>query len=73
VTLPTRTGPVYAANAGDPIPRLRSGVVTRSRPKAGRMSRPTVLTVDDDPQVSAAITRDLLSRYGSDYRVVRTT
>ena len=37
------------------------------------MSRPTVLTVDDDPQVSAAITRDLVSRYGSDHRVVRTT
>ncbi|HET6651548.1 MAG TPA: FAD-dependent oxidoreductase [Nocardioides sp.] len=37
------------------------------------MSRPTILTVDDDPQVSAAITRDLLARYGTDYRVVRTT
>ena len=36
------------------------------------MSRPTILTVDDDPQVSAAITRDLLQRYGADHRVVRT-
>ena len=35
--------------------------------------RPTILTVDDDPQVSAAITRDLLTRYGEDYRLVRTT
>jgi hypothetical protein len=26
------------------------------------MSRPTILTVDDDPQVSAAITRDLASQ-----------
>jgi len=37
------------------------------------MPRPTIITVDDDPQVSAAITRDLQSRYGSEYRVVRTT
>jgi thioredoxin reductase (NADPH) len=37
------------------------------------MSKPTILTVDDDPQVSAAITRDLAGRYGGDYRVVRAT
>jgi thioredoxin reductase (NADPH) len=35
------------------------------------MRRPTILTVDDDPQVSAAITRDLTGRYGGEYRVVR--
>ena len=35
--------------------------------------KPTILTVDDDPQVSAAITRDLAQRYASDYRVVRTS
>ena len=29
--------------------------------------------VDDDPQVSRAIVRDLRARYGSDYRVVRAT
>jgi thioredoxin reductase (NADPH) len=34
------------------------------------MSKPAILTVDDDAEVSAAITRDLRSRYGSDYRVV---
>ena len=34
------------------------------------MSRPTVLTVDDDPLVLAAITRDLSRQYGADYRVV---
>jgi thioredoxin reductase (NADPH) len=33
-------------------------------------SRPTILTVDDDPLVSAAITRDLTGRYGQDYRIV---
>jgi thioredoxin reductase (NADPH) len=34
------------------------------------MGRPTILTVDDDPLVSAAITRDLSQQYGADYRVV---
>ena len=34
------------------------------------MSKPTILTVDDDPQVSAAITRDLANQYGADYRVI---
>src|SRR3954468_16296480 len=37
------------------------------------MSRPTILTVDDDELVSAAISRDLRSRYGGDYRIVRAT
>jgi len=37
------------------------------------MSKPIILTVDDDPAVSAAITRDLRSRYGADYRIVRAT
>jgi thioredoxin reductase (NADPH) len=37
------------------------------------MRKPTILTVDDDPMVSAAITRDLRGRYGADYRLVRAT
>ena len=37
------------------------------------MSKPTILTVDDDPLVSAAITRDLANQYGADYRIVRAT
>jgi thioredoxin reductase (NADPH) len=37
------------------------------------MSKPTVLAVDDDPMVAAAITRDLRSRYGADYLIVRAT
>jgi thioredoxin reductase (NADPH) len=37
------------------------------------MSKPTILTVDDDPQVSAAITRDLANRYGADYRIIRAS
>ena len=35
------------------------------------MSKPTILTVDDDPMVSAAISRDLRNRYGDDYLIVR--
>ena len=37
------------------------------------MRKPTILTVDDDLTVSAAITRDMRSRYGADYRIVRAT
>ena len=37
------------------------------------MSKPSILTVDDDPVVAAAIARDLAGRYGADYRVVRAT
>lgn len=46
-------------------------MVTASRPHLP--GKPTILTVDDDPMVSAAITRDLRSRYGADYRIVRAT
>ncbi len=41
--------------------------------RPGAMTKPTILTVDDDPMVSAAIARDLRSRYGADYRIVRAT
>jgi thioredoxin reductase (NADPH) len=37
------------------------------------MSKATILTVDDDPMVLRAITRDLRARYGSDYRIVRAS
>ena len=36
------------------------------------MTKPAIVTVDDDPEVSAAISRDLRRRYGADYRIVRT-
>ena len=35
------------------------------------MTRPVILTVDDDPQVLAAIASDLRKRYSKDYRIVR--
>jgi thioredoxin reductase (NADPH) len=37
------------------------------------MTKPTIVTVDDDPMVSAAVSRDLRSRYGADYRIVPST
>lgn len=35
------------------------------------MSKPVLMTVDDDPVVSRAVARDLRRRYGADYRIVR--
>jgi thioredoxin reductase (NADPH) len=35
------------------------------------MAKPTILAVDDDAAVAGAIVRDLRSRYGADYRVLR--
>ena len=37
------------------------------------MSKPTILAVDDDPNVSQAVVRDLRARYGATHRVVRAT
>ncbi|MEM9595801.1 MAG: FAD-dependent oxidoreductase [Acidobacteriota bacterium] len=35
------------------------------------MTRPAILTIDDDPDVLRAVARDLRRRYGKDYRIVR--
>lgn len=37
------------------------------------MTRPVILSVDDDAFVAAAVRRDLASQYGEDYRVVGAT
>jgi thioredoxin reductase (NADPH) len=37
------------------------------------MAKPAILTVDDDPAVSQAITRDLRAKYGADYQIVRAS
>ena len=34
------------------------------------MAKPVILAVDDDPQVLAAVTRDLRARYAEDYQIV---
>ena len=39
----------------------------------GHMADPIIMTVDDDPSVSQAITRDLRARYGDRYRVLRSS
>jgi thioredoxin reductase (NADPH) len=38
---------------------------------AARESRPAIVTVDDDPDVSRAVARDLRRRYGEQHRIVR--
>ena len=37
------------------------------------MGKTAILAVDDDPQVIAAVARDLRRRYGEDHRIVRAT
>ncbi len=37
------------------------------------MNKPVVLVVDDDPQVLAAVRRDLRSRYREDYVIMCTS
>ena len=35
------------------------------------MTKPIILTVDDDPDVLSAVTRDLRRKYGKEYRILR--
>ena len=37
------------------------------------MAKPSIVTVDDDPQVLNAVERDLRARYAADYRIVGAT
>ncbi|KQY57306.1 FAD-dependent oxidoreductase [Nocardioides sp. Root140] len=37
------------------------------------MAKPAILAVDDDPGVSRAIARDMRTRYGGDYTIIRAT
>jgi thioredoxin reductase (NADPH) len=37
------------------------------------MAKAAILTVDDDPAVSQAVARDLRSRYGAEFQVIRAT
>jgi thioredoxin reductase (NADPH) len=38
---------------------------------ADALAKPTILTVDDDPAVLQAITRDLRRQYGAEFQIVR--
>lgn len=46
---------------------------TPSTPADPAVTRPVLLTVDDDPAVSRAVARDLRRRYGEQHRIVRAT
>ncbi len=37
------------------------------------MNKPIIFSIDDDPQVSRAISRDLKTQYNSDYKIISTT
>ena len=37
------------------------------------MSKPAIIAVDDDPQVLAAVSRDLRRHYGESYRIIRAS
>ena len=37
------------------------------------MTKPTIITVDDDPQVLSAVERDLRRRYAADHRIVKAS
>ena len=50
-----------------------AGQTRPDRRKASRVAKPTILTVDDDPAVSQAITRDLRRRYGAEFQIVRAS
>lgn len=39
----------------------------------GFMAKPVIMTIDDDPQVLAAIAQDLRRHYGANYRILRAT
>jgi len=56
------------SRATDSFSRLASEIQKRGRQST--VGRPVILSVDDDPQVLAAVTRDLRARYAEDYQVV---
>jgi len=37
------------------------------------LARPVILSVDDDPEVLSAVERDLRARYGSEYRIMKSS
>jgi thioredoxin reductase (NADPH) len=43
----------------------------RAATQGVNVSKPVILTVDDDPSVSRAVARDLRRRYAEEFRVVR--
>src|SRR5450631_3509135 len=54
-----------------PRPRPHGALMLLPAPAPSDPARTAILTVDDDPDVSRAVSRDLRRRYGSQYRIVR--
>ena len=87
VPLPTGYASELAAARGETAARGRGGEagtdrgrrqgrranLTEAEPTRtdGALAKPAILTVDGDPAVSQAITRDLRRQYGSEYQIVR--
>ena len=68
---PATRGPPWTPDSLGDILHLR--VDTDGTGEGMAMAKPIILTVDDDPSVSQAITRDLRSRYAGRYRIIRAT
>jgi thioredoxin reductase (NADPH) len=47
------------------------GLMDQDSPRSAEQPRPAIMTVDDDPDVSRAVARDLRRQYGDRYRIVR--
>src|SRR3954468_10355556 len=76
-----RTNSYLTSQSGDPE-AANPGLLSIDRPatrlglqqvEGDALSRPAMLTVDDDPAVSRAVARDLRRRYGEEYQIVRAS
>jgi thioredoxin reductase (NADPH) len=53
------------------VDAITNGAAESGDATAGGPARTAILTVDDDPNVSRAVARDLRRHYGSEYRIIR--
>ena len=52
-------------------PTTAADAAAQAPSQPSQEARPVIVTVDDDPQVSRAVARDLRRRYGENNRIVR--
>ena len=52
-------------------PTTAADAAAQAPSQPSQETRPVIVTVDDDPQVSRAVARDLRRRYGENNRIVR--
>src|SRR5262249_38676187 len=62
---PGRSDPALAGRETTPA------VIPGVRATMARMADPILMTVDDDPEVSRSLARDLRQQYGDEYRIRR--